>query len=214
MAELAQAQELSSTIRSLGTKVDRYRSNYLQPLGPQQIVRAWRDLIEIQNTVADLEKKWLDYSDAQFTRVFEMLAADKTSLGLQIRHWLGVSQRIGSNEIVGLSKVTREGYRMIGQLSSLPSCTSHFHEQCSTFIGTTELNAPTAKLEASQIDALIRLKIDALRNDVDSKQRQISLLNLYSQTELSNQMKRLNGLLVIFTVGLLVATVLLITSVG
>ena len=103
---------------------------------------------------------------------------------------------------------------MLGQLSSLLSCTSHFREQCSAFTGTTELNAATAKLEATQIHTLITFKIDALRNDVDSKQQQISLLNLYSQTELSNQMKRLNGLLVAFTVGLLVATVLVITSIG
>jgi len=214
MTYVDQAKSLASTIESLGAKADRYGSNYLQPLSPQQIVSAWRDLIEIQNNVADLEKKWLDYSDAQFTRVFEMLAPSKTSLGVKIRYWLGMGQRIGSEEIMALSSVTREGCRMVGQLSPLPSYTSHFREQCSTFTGTTQLNAATAKLEALQIHALITLKLDNLRNDVDSKQQQISLLNLYSQTELSNQMKRLNGLLVLFTVGLLIATVLAIKSIG
>lgn len=209
-----QAKRLATTIESLGAKVDRYGSNYLQPLSPQQIVSARRDLIEIQNSVVDLEKKWLDYSDAQFTRVFEMLASKKTSLGIKIRYWLGMSQRIGSEEIMALSSVTREGYGMVGQLSSLPSCTSHFCEQCNTFTGTPQLNAATAKLEAPQIHALITLKIDRLRNDVDSKQQQISILNLYSQTELSNQIKRLSGLIVIFTIGLLIVTVLAITSVG
>ena len=214
MAKLDQAESLASTIESLGTKADRYGSNYLQPLSPQQIVSAWRDLIEIQNSVADLEKRWLDYSDSQFARIFEMLAPRRTSLGVEIRYWLGMSQRVGSEEIMALSNVTREGYRMVGRLSSLPSCTSHFREQCNTFTGTAELNATTAKFEALQIHALITLKIDTLRNDVGSKQQQISLFNFYSQTELSNQMKRLSGLVVIFTIGLLIATVLLITSVG
>jgi len=214
MAELDQAKSLVATIESLGANVDTYGSNYLQPLSPQQIVSAWRDLIEIQNSIVGLEKKWLDYSDSQFTRVFEMLAPRRTSLGAEIRYWLGMSQRVGSKEIMALSNVTREGYRMVGRLNSLPSCTSHFREQCNTFAGTVQLNATTAKLEALQIHALITLKIDILRNDVGSKQQQISLFNLYSQTELTNQMKRLSGLLVIFTIGLLIATVLLITSVG
>jgi hypothetical protein len=224
MSEADKENTLTSMIQSIAEKMTDYRSKYMQPLGPLQIPDARRKLIQIQNMVTDLETWWRSYSDEPFirilkqvepTKLIDILKDDEEKVPSKLKRaagesyrkvvrWFGFSQSAGSTEIVALLSITRKGYEIVGQLSSLPSYTSHYSDQCSIFRGTQELNAATAKPESLQMHALMILQIERLRSDVESKQQRIMLLNIHAQTELTTQIRRLNGFLILLTIGVLV----------
>lgn len=229
MSNADQDKKLTSKIEALADKMTDYRANFFQPLGPQQIQCARQALIDIQNMVTDLEWEWRSYSNAHFFPIFQKLGARKmlneakSSLARRRLHtvkevsrwlldWLWLTQNIGPKEIMVLLNVTRKGYEMLEQVSSLPSYTCHYSEQCSTFAGTSQQDF--TKREALEMNAAMLLQIERLCSDVNSKQQQISLLNLYSQTVLTAHMRRLNGLLLVFTIGVLIATVLILIARG
>lgn len=229
MSSADQDEELTLRIEALAGRMTDYRARFFRPLGPSDIQVARQGLIDIQNMVTDLEGEWRSCSDAHFLQVFQKLGAGKMLNGTRnslarrrlrivkrisrgVLDWLWLSGGIGPKEIMVLLNVTRKGYEMLEHVVSLPSYTSHYSDQCSTFTRTSQQSF--TRREALEMNASMRLQIERLCSDVNSKQQQISLLNLHSQMVLTSHMRRLNGLLLVLTIGVLIATVLILVARG
>ena len=229
MSSADQDNKLASITKVLAERMTHYRANFFEPLGPQQIQCARQALIDIQNMVTHLEGEWRSYSNVPFSRVFQKLGARvmidraRTSrlprclqftkqVSRRVMDWLWLTRDVDPQETVMLLGVTRKGYEMLEQLSSLPSYTCHYSEQCDAFAGTPQ--GMYTKREASEMNASMLLQVERLRDDVNSKQQQILLLNLYSQTALTAHMRRLTVLVLAFTIGVLVATLLILVAGG
>jgi len=226
MAKVDQGEELTSMIEVLIRRMADYKASFFRPLGPADIQVARQALIDIQNAVTAVEDKWRSYSHAYFFRTFKRLGVGeipgrmtstprwrRSRIGRLIGQTLdlfGISRAIGPNEMIVLLNVTRRGYEMLEHIVSLPSYTSHYNEQCSAFTGTSQQSF--TRREALEMNASMCLQVNRLCDDVNSKQQQISLLNIYSQMVLTSHLRRLNGLLSVLTIGLLIATVLILVG--
>ena len=202
--------KVDAELLRLENLTEDYRRRFHKPLMAAEIAESWSLVVELRNGLTELVNEWRHVSSKSFDPIVQDLLRqrprDKKLVMKLLRGiWMGILSRgVGEKKIGQLIEITKRGYSMIAQLEPLGYYSGHF---------VAQVPKDSSMLQQAQAEhtAIIR-ELGALRNDVVSKQSQINLLNLYSQTVLANRIHLLTWVLAVLTAGGVIVAALAFSS--